>query len=43
MKLIYDEVKNKEKVLKAMTSLTRLEFEKLTIYFKEALHFKLPP
>ncbi len=43
MKLIYNEVKTKEEVLKAMTSLTRLEFEELTIYFKEALHIKLPP
>ena len=43
MKLIYDEVKTKEEVLKAMTSLTGLEFDELTIYFKEALHVKLPP
>lgn len=42
MKLTYDEVKTKEEVLKAMTSLTRLEFEALTIYFKEALPVKLP-
>jgi hypothetical protein len=43
MKLTYDEVKIKEEVRKSMTSLTRLEFEELMIYFKEALHFKLPP
>jgi hypothetical protein len=40
MKLTYDEVKTKEEVLRAMTSLTRLEFEELAIYFQEALHFK---
>jgi len=43
MKLIYEEVKSKEEVLKAMTSLTQSEFEKLAIYFEEALHVKLPP
>jgi hypothetical protein len=36
-------VKHKEEVLKAMTSLTRLEFEQLMIYFEAALHAKLPP
>jgi hypothetical protein len=43
MKLIYQEVKSKEEVLKAMTSLTQSEFEKLAIYFEEALQVKLPP
>ena len=43
MKLIYQEVKSKEEVLKAMTSLTPSEFEKLAIYFEAALPVKLPP
>jgi len=43
MKLTYEAVKAKEEVLKAMTSLTRSEFEKLAAYFAEALQVKLPP
>lgn len=43
MKLTYEEVKSKEEVLKAMTSLTQSEFEELVIYFEEALRAKLPP
>ena len=34
--LTYDGVKEKEKTLLAMTSLTRQEFEKLTPYFAQA-------
>jgi hypothetical protein len=41
MKLTYEAVKAKEEVLKAMPSLTPSEFEKLTVYFEEALHVKL--
>jgi hypothetical protein len=43
MKLTYEEVKLKEEVLKAMTSLTQSEFEELTIHFEEARAVKLPP